>query len=91
MVTELAKAGERTLVYWPLRNTGANYPVKSALAPLAPAAIAAAQTEGVRLWSMREDAFNRLANHGYYLADCAMQSYRPPSNGRSPSYPFPLN
>lgn len=85
----LAGQGRRTVGYWPLRNTGVEYPARSDLPPLSQEEIVAAQTEDVRLWSLGERAFRRLANHGYYLADCALRSYIPGANPQPAGYPFP--
>jgi NTE family protein len=70
----LAKTNERKVVYWPLRNAGHNYPHPSPTMP-SDADIAAAQQEKVRLWSLGNIAFNRLANYGYSLCDSAARSF----------------
>lgn len=70
----LAAAKLRKVAYWPLRNTNVHYPKPSPVIPAA-ADIAAAQREPVRLWSLGNKAFARLANHGYSLCDSAARSY----------------
>lgn len=70
----LARAGERKVAYWPLRNAIANYPKPSPAAPSA-ADVQGAQDEAVRLWSLGAKAYARLVNHGYSLCDSAMGSY----------------
>lgn len=90
MLMLLARTKARTIAYWPLRNSGGNYPKPSSLKPLAASEVIAAQTEKVRLWSLGEKAFNRLANYGYFLADCAIGSYLPPPPlAAAARYPFP--
>jgi NTE family protein len=88
MLMLLANTKSRQIAYWPLRNTGANYPVKSTLAPMPASEISAAQGEDVRLWSLGEKAFRRLANFGYYLADCAIRSYLPNVPAAPAAYPY---
>lgn len=85
----LARLGERKVAYWPLRNDGVNYPVKSKAAPGA-ADIKAAQEEHVRLWSLGAKAFARLANHGYALCDAAMRSHIDPAPAAPAVAPFPV-
>jgi NTE family protein len=70
----LANLHRRKVGYWPLRNDDSNYPSPSP-AQLAPDDISRAQAEPVRLWSLGNQAFARLANHGYSLCDSAMRSY----------------
>jgi NTE family protein len=70
----MAQTGMRKIAYWPLRNSNTNYPKPSTAIPSA-AAIASAQREGVRLWSLGASSFANLVNHGYSLTDSAMQSY----------------
>lgn len=70
----LAQLGQRKVAYWPSRNGGHNYPDPSPI-KLPAADIEAAQKEKVRLWSLGNKAFNRLANHGYVLCDSAIRSY----------------
>lgn len=70
----LARAGKRNIAYWPIRNEGHNYPAPSSV-QLSPADIQAAQAESVRLWSLGNKAFARLANFGYSLSDSAIGSY----------------
>jgi NTE family protein len=86
----LARAGKRKIAYWPLRNDNNNYPhPSSAIPPMAD--IKAAQAEDVRLWSLGNKAFARLANHGYSLCDSAIGSYLgAPPNPRpaAPRLPF---
>ncbi len=71
----LAKLGERKVAYWPLRNMRADY-LKPDDGP-APVEddVLRAQHESVRLWSLGDKAFGRLANHGYSLCDAAMRAY----------------
>ncbi len=71
----LAKLGERKVAYWPLRNTRSDY-LKPDEGP-APVEddVRGAQRESVRLWSLGDKAFGRLANHGYSLCDAATRSY----------------
>jgi NTE family protein len=70
----LAAAKLRKVAYWPLRNANVHYPKPSPVIP-APAVIAAAQREPVRLWSLGNKAFAGLADHGYSLCDSAARSY----------------
>lgn len=71
---ELVGERRRKVAYWPLRNRNHNYPSPSPVIPPA-ADIKAAQDQKVRLWSLGDKAFARLANHGYALCDSAMRSY----------------
>ena len=70
----LARLGVRKVAYWPLRNVNTNYPKPSDAIPSLPE-IQTAQKEAVRLWSLGNKAFGRLANHGYSLSDSAIGSY----------------
>ena len=83
----LANLGERTVAYWPLRNSNNNYPKPSQAIP-PQADIAAAQAVKVRLWSLTATAFNQLANHGYSLCDSAAQSYLDLGAAPPPRPPF---
>lgn len=82
----LAAMKQRKVAYWPLRNTAARYPSPSPVLPGA-ADVAGAQSEAVRLWSLGNRAFARLANHGYSLCDSAVGSYLDPK-GPAPVLPY---
>jgi NTE family protein len=70
----LAMTKARKVAYWPLRNTTNNYPKPSAVVPT-PTDVSQAQAEAVRLWSLGNKAFSRVANHGYSMSDSAIGSY----------------
>jgi NTE family protein len=77
---DLVERKERNLGLWPLRTHYRRYDKPSNLR-LDPddtendRLIRKAQTEEVRLWSLSEGGFKRLANYGYILADSALQTY----------------
>ena len=73
--------------YWPLRNDNRNYPKPSPSLP-SPADVEAAQGESVRLWSLGDKAFARLANHGYSLCDSAMRSFVLDAEPPAPVLPY---
>lgn len=87
MLMMLAKTNQRRIAYWPLRNDGSNYPVKSPV-QLAPREIRDAQDESVRLWSLGNRAFARLANQGYGMCDAALRSYLG-TGVPVPQFPYP--
>lgn len=83
----MAQAGQRRLVYWPLRNTIDDYGDPGSLV-LDPAEIALAQKQAVRLWSLSPPAFRALVRHGYSLCDAATRSYPAPGQlSSTPTFP----
>jgi NTE family protein len=77
---DLVARKERKLGLWPLRTHFSRYDKASTLRLAASdadndALIRKTQTEDVRLWSLSESGFKRLANYGYILADSALQTY----------------
>jgi len=55
---------------------------------LTDAEVAAVRAEPVRLWSLKPEAFARIANHGYCLSDSALRSYWSIANLPPAQFPF---
>ena len=86
---DLAKTGERHVVYIPLRGSAKSFGDPNALS-LSDKDAQIAMEEGVRLWPLKPDALQRLVRHGYSMASASLSRWLPgydPNMAPTPRWP----
>jgi len=82
----LARSGERTVAYWPLRGRVGTFNVPGSIALSEPDALAATLAP-VRLSKLDTPLLAKLANHGYSLTDAAVRRWLGTPNQPPPVFP----